>query len=147
MPFGLSNAPSVFQRAMEALLGQLDYVKIFVDDVLIFSPSWELHKEHLQTVLQILQTKGASINFDKSHFAKHEVTYLGIIISRTGIKADISRTAAFRKESAPTKQKHFQIILGFINWFRPYIKNLSTMLATISAKTYPSHGSQMISQY
>lgn len=69
-----------------------------------------------------------SVNFDKSNFGKEEIVFLGHQISSEGIRPEISKIESFRYKQPKTKQQ-LQKLLGFINWFRPYIKNLSTRLS------------------
>ncbi|MGL6130107.1 MAG: reverse transcriptase family protein [Fusobacteriaceae bacterium] len=90
MPFGLTNAPRTFQRAIESIFHDTTFVKIFLDDILIFSKSINEHAEHLEEVLKILKEESISINFNKSKFASREVKYLGLIVNADGIKPDIS---------------------------------------------------------
>ncbi|KAG0436691.1 Retrovirus-related Pol polyprotein from transposon 17.6 [Dictyocoela muelleri] len=68
MPFGLSNAPRTFQRAMNHLIGEYDFVKIFLDDILIHSRDFESHTKYLTTILKIFKNNNVAINFDKSRF-------------------------------------------------------------------------------
>lgn len=134
MPFGLSNAPRTFQRSMNALFGKLSYVKVYLDDILVHSKTEEEHCEHLETVLNTFKNEGIAINFNKSNFFKKQVTYLGHVISSEEIKADTSRISK-SKPQIPTTKKQLQRILGVINWFRPYVKNLSTKIAPLYDKT------------
>lgn len=91
MPFGLSNAPMTFQRAIDHILGKLGYVKVFIDDILIQSKDETQHFVHLKTVLEILQKNVLSINFDKIKFFLSEVCFLGHVISPKGIKPKLER--------------------------------------------------------
>lgn len=97
MPFGLTNAPRTFQRVMNTILGDLFYVKIYLDDILIHSKSIQEHVLHLKTVFQRLTTADASINFEKSNFAQYSVKYLGNEISEKGIKPDVRRVGVYNK--------------------------------------------------
>ena len=55
MPFGLMNAPASFQRAMdEALAGQENSSVTYIDDIVIFSETWEDHLRHVRAVLERL---------------------------------------------------------------------------------------------
>ncbi|KAG0418505.1 Retrovirus-related Pol polyprotein from transposon gypsy [Dictyocoela roeselum] len=105
MPFGLSNAPRTFQRAMNNLLGHLEFVKIFIDDVLIHSENSETHGSHLKQVLEILKENNVSINFEKSRFFKKQVSYLGHIIDKDGSRADVSRLVPLNKLIPNNKKK------------------------------------------
>ncbi|KAF9761084.1 Transposon Ty3-I Gag-Pol polyprotein [Nosema granulosis] len=70
MPFGLSNAPREFQRIMNEKLSDLNFVKVFVDDILIYSKTPETHLKHVDIVLSRLSEEGISINYEKSSFMK-----------------------------------------------------------------------------
>lgn len=132
MPFGLTNAPRIFQKCMKQILGHLPYIKIFLDDILIHSISKEEHVQHIKELLDICQTNHVSINFEKSNFCRREIKYLGHIINQNGIKADISRVSAMEKLGKPQTRKQLQKLVGFVNWFRPYVQNLSTLLHPIT---------------
>ncbi|KAI5175606.1 hypothetical protein PAEPH01_2174 [Pancytospora epiphaga] len=134
MPFGLTNAPRTFQRGMNKLLGDLPYVKIFLDDILVSSTSENIHAQHLIEVLKRLRKAKAQINFRKSSFYERRVTYLGHIIDQEGMRPDISRVNTFKQIQPPKTPKQLQHIIGFINWFRPYIRNLNILLAPITEK-------------
>ncbi|KAF9761101.1 Retrovirus-related Pol polyprotein from transposon 17.6 [Nosema granulosis] len=73
MPFGLTSAPREFQRCMSDLFAEVDFVRIFLDDVLIFSKSTEEHAQHLQIVFDILTSAGASINFENPPFTRNKL--------------------------------------------------------------------------
>ncbi|KAG0438123.1 Retrovirus-related Pol polyprotein from transposon 17.6 [Dictyocoela muelleri] len=133
MPFGLSNAPKTFQRAMNRLLGHLECVKIFIDDVLIHSENIENHRRHVTQVLEILKANNVSINFDKSRFFKTQVCYLGHFIDKDGSRADVSRLVPFHKLISNIKKK-LQRLLGVLNWYRLYIPNLSVKILDFTDK-------------
>ncbi|KAG0420428.1 Retrovirus-related Pol polyprotein from transposon [Dictyocoela roeselum] len=128
MPFGLSNAPRTFTKAIKEIFNDLDYVKIYMDDILVHSESAESHYAHINHVLNLLHTNGASINFEKSKFNQPEIQFLGHTINELGIKANLH---SFNKKTLklPTKNKDLQKLLGFMNWFRPFVKNYA-MLTT-----------------
>ncbi|KAG0435968.1 Retrovirus-related Pol polyprotein from transposon opus [Dictyocoela muelleri] len=117
MLFGLSNAPRTFTKAIRQLLGEMEYVKIYMDDLLIHSSNEETHYEHLKKVLSILHNHGASVNFEKSQFNKNQVRFLGHIIDKTGVRADIT-TFNNSKLVLTRNPKELQKLLGFLNWFR-----------------------------
>lgn len=133
MPFGLSNAPRTLQRVMNRLFEDMDFVKVYLDDILVHSQTKVIHLEHLQKVFTRLKEAGASINFDKSHFMKQSVTYFGNNISGDGIKPDLSRVGIYNN-FYPKNIKQLQRIIGFINWSRPYVRNLLYHLSPITNK-------------
>ena len=83
MPFGLTNAPAVFQRLMERVLAGLnpedgpDFVKVYIDDVLVFSHNLEDHLEHLRLVLLCIREAGLKLKPTKCCFVTTNVEYLG----------------------------------------------------------------------
>ena len=87
MPFGLTNAPATFQRLMECMLAGLTPKQclIYLDDVIIFSASFQEHLQRLGAVFARLEEAGLKLKLAKCQFAKDKVKYLGHIISRNGI--------------------------------------------------------------
>ncbi len=75
MPFGLKNGPRTFQRAMMMLFRKLDFVNVYLDDLLIASQSIDDHVKHVDIVLKILEENNISKNFVKSTFCKPKVSY------------------------------------------------------------------------
>lgn len=81
-------------------------------------------------VLEIIDQEGIAINFEKSIFYQREVNYLEHIISNVGIRADLGRVKALNFPMPPPRTaKELRMILEFINWFRPYVVNLSSEIA------------------
>ena len=133
MPFGLSNAPRTFQSAMLDMLGNLDFVKIYLDDILIHSPSVEAHKEHLRTVFTKLENENVSVNWEKTRLLQDQVKYLGHLISAAGIKPDISRTEAM-KINVPQTKREIMRTLGLLQRFRPYLKDAAELLRFLTER-------------
>ena len=78
MPFGLSNAPSTFQRTMDVLLSRLTWkcCLVYIDDILVFSNSMDQHVKDLKLVFERLRESGFSVKMSKCWFGKKEATYL-----------------------------------------------------------------------
>ena len=108
MPFGLTNAPAVFQRLMSRVLSGLnplegpDFVAIYIDNVLIFSRSLEDHLQHVEKVLDRLQSAGLKLQPVKCHFICKQVEYLGHLITPHGLQPNPSRVRAVTEFPVPT---------------------------------------------
>ena len=90
MPFGLTNAPATFQRLMESCLGDmhLKWVIIYLDDIIIFSKTPKEHIQRLRGVFQKLHEAGLKLKPKKCEFFKTRISYLGHIVSQSGIECD-----------------------------------------------------------
>ena len=88
MTFGFANAPSAFQRAINYVLRDLEFVIVYLDDILILSKTEEEHIIHLRRVFQRLSEYNLKLRFDKCKFFKKELKYLGFILTPEGVKPD-----------------------------------------------------------
>ncbi len=88
MAFGLTNAPATFQRLMETVMGDLHlmWCLIYLDDVVVFSRTFDDHLDRLEAIFQRLAQVGLKLKPGKCHFLKHHIKYLGHIVSEAGIE-------------------------------------------------------------
>ncbi len=94
MPFGLRNAGQTFQRLMYQVLAGLDYVFVYLEDILIASPDEQTHQQHLWAVLERLQEMGRVLNAEKCLFGVSAVEFLGHHITAEGAKPLQQKVAA-----------------------------------------------------
>lgn len=111
MPFGLTNAPRTFQYAMTKIFSDLEFVKIYLYDILVHSKTLEYHFTHLQCVFQRIKTYGMSVNFEKSNFGLEEIKYLGFVINKDGIKANITAISDMELKT-PKTRKQLEKVIG-----------------------------------
>lgn len=137
MPFGLSNAPAVFQRAVHRGLGNLkDTVAlVYLDDILIPSVTFEEGLRNLDIVLAALQEEGFSLNVQKCHFFQKEIEYLGREISGAGIRPGSRKVDALLKVPPPENVKQVRQFLGLAGYFRKFIPNFAAKTACITKLT------------
>jgi hypothetical protein len=90
MPFGLCNAPTTFMRVMNDVFRPFldDFVIVYLDDILIFSGTWDEHVRHVKQVLDTLQREKLYVKLSKCEFGK---TYLGHIVGGGQLKIDPSK--------------------------------------------------------
>ena len=125
MPFGLTNAPASFQTMINDVLREyIDmFVVVYLDDILIFSTTLGQHKEHVHQVLRKLQDANLLVESDKCEFHKQHVKFLGYEITPGFIGMDPDKVKAVREWPHPTNVKEVRAFLGFVNFYRKYVKN------------------------
>lgn len=139
VPFGLANAPMMFQRVMREIINMPKFTRVFLDDILVFSSSIEEHTKHLSIVLQKLKENNIAINVEKSNLYSNEVKYLGVKLNSEGMRPDTSRIKEIEEYKMPKNRKQTQKLLGYINWFRPFLQNLSIRICPITEKLQKKH--------
>ena len=109
MAFGLTNDPATFQRLMERCMGELHvHLKecpIYLDDIIIFSKTFEEHLERLENVFKQLEHHGLKLKGSKCEFFKTQVQYLGHIVSDKGVQPDPDKIFCFEKMVSPFKHQ------------------------------------------
>ena len=85
LPFGVSSAPALFQRAMDSILQGLSGVVCYIDDILVTGANTEEHLANLGKVFFRLREYGLRLNLDKCRFLEESVEYLGYVINKEGI--------------------------------------------------------------
>ena len=129
IPFGLSGAPGCFQNFMETNLADYrDEICIpYLDDLLVFSKTFQQHLEDVRKVLQRLRSKGIKLKPSKCELFRQEARYLGHKITREGYCMDERDKEAvqFLKDKCPTKVGEVRQLLGFISYYRKYIPDFS----------------------
>ncbi len=135
--FGLTNAPAIFQGLVNSVLGDMinQFVFVYLDDILFFSPSLLLHAQHVRRVLQHLLENKLFFKAEKCEFHTTSVTFLEHIISTRGIKPDPAKIEAVAKWPVPDSHKALQRFLGFANFYRRYIMNFGQIAAPLMALT------------
>ena len=134
MPFGLCNAPATFQRLMETILAGLarKICMVYIDDILVFSRTFEDHLSHLKQVMECLDLR---LKPKKCKFVQERVEYLGHMISKHKIEVDPIKVAAIRDFPQPTNLKSLKSFLGFVSYYRHFIPNFSSVTGPLHLLT------------
>lgn len=134
MPFGLKTAPATFQRLMNNVLG--DYINkiclVYLDDIIIFSTSLQEHLESITKIFQRLKEVNLKIQLDKSEFMKRETSFLGHVVTESGIKPNPDKISCVQKFPLPTTQKQIKQFLGLAGYYRKFIKDYSKIARPIT---------------
>ncbi|GFX35251.1 retrovirus-related Pol polyprotein from transposon opus [Trichonephila clavipes] len=123
MPFGLSGAAPNFQKAIDIILKPVigRFVLVYMDDVIITSPSFKDHLDHLNQVFTLLRDAGLTLNQEKCHFARDKLKYLGLIISKDGIETDSNKIRAITEMRPPKNNREVSEFLGMTGWYQKFI--------------------------
>ena len=134
MAFGLTNAPATFQRLMEACMGELHLKEclIFLDDILIFSKTFEEHLSRLEGVFSRLKKHNLKLKPSKCELFMKEVKYLGHIVSENGVQTDPEKVKALKEWPIPTNVKTLRSFLGFTGYYRRFIKNYAKIIKPLN---------------
>jgi len=135
LSFGLCNAPATFQRLMEKCMGELHLREclIFIDDVLIFSKTFEEHIKRLEAVFGRLEQHNLKLKPSKCEFFKTSVVYLGHVVSQEGIATDPEKTAAVKNWQPPNNVKELRQFLGFSGYYRRFVQDYSSLAQPLNA--------------
>ncbi|CAH2220926.1 jg25639 [Pararge aegeria aegeria] len=125
MPFGLANAPAVFQRTINLVLGNLRYnvALAYMDDVLIPSRSFEEGLERLELVLKKFREAGLTLKPQKCYFFENNVDYLGFEISSEGVRPGIKKIESVKNFPKPKDVHNVRQFVGLASFFRRFIRN------------------------
>ena len=137
MPFGLSNAPSTFQKLMEMVLAGLHWTTclVYLDDIVIFSTTVEQHLSRLRDVLARLKKAGLKLKPSKCHILKKCVHYLGHIVSADGVKVDDDKIKCIVEWPTPVNLEELRRFLGIASYYRKFIKGFAHIAAPLHALT------------
>ena len=117
LPFGVSSAPSIFQRYMETLLQGCKGVFVYLDDILVTGGTAEEHMKNLSCVLSKLDLAGARLNKAKCSFMVSQIEYLGHVIDKDGLHLTEEKIQAIKDTPRPTNVTELRAFLGIINYY------------------------------
>ena len=136
MPFGLKNAPSIFQRTMEVVLRSCYlFAAPYIDDVVVFSENGEKHLEHLKEVLEAFRKFGLTVKLDKCSFGKRRLEYLGHMIGNGKLAVPEHRAEAMANYRQPKTKKDLRAFLGTASYYRRFVRNFAAYSSRLSPAT------------
>ena len=130
-PFGLKNAAQAFQRLMDTGCSGLEFVFVYLDDILVSSASAEQHKHHVRTVFHRLASHGLVINVSKCKFGTTTIDYLGHRITSQGAVPLPAKVEAIRMFTRPTTVKGLQQLAGMVNFYHRFVPNAAHIMRPI----------------
>ena len=131
-PMGLKNSPHSFQRLMDHVFRNQDFIQAYIDDLLVHSQNVDQHLTQLKMAFLRLRENNLKINLEKCKFVTPEVTYLGHTLSKDGVRPAMDHIKAVREFPEPQTVKQIREFTGLTNYFRPHIKNFSLLNSHLS---------------
>ncbi|RXN36190.1 Transposon Ty3-G Gag-Pol poly [Labeo rohita] len=125
LPFGISSAPEIFQREMNNLLRDHEGTAAYMDDIIVYGETQEVHDRRLQRVLKTLSDAGLKLNEDKCLLRQTQLRFLGHVIDSHGVRPDKEKVAAIMNVLPPQNVTEVKRILGMVHYLGRYIPGLA----------------------
>ena len=136
MPFGVKNAPAAFQSLMQRILtDQGEWATAYMDDIVVFSSTWQDHIKHIGNVLLALRQAGLTANPSKCRWGGRSVEFLGHNVGTGRMSIPEHRVTALASYTKPTTKKGLRAFLGSIGFYRRYVEKLADQTAVLTPLT------------
>ena len=135
MPFGLKNAPGTFQRLMNYVLQDYigKFVAVYLDDIIIYSKTFESHADHIKLVFNALRKAILKIKLKKCYFFFPNIAFLGHIVGHNGISVDPAKVEKIKNFPKPADLTDLWAALGLFLYYRKFVKDFAKIAAPMTA--------------
>ena len=131
-PFGLRISGQTFQRFIDHVTPGLDFVFVYLDDLLVTSPDHSTHKKHLKIIFARLAKYGNIIGPEKCQFGTTELSFLGHHVCSEGISPLPSAVDAIVNFAKPEKQRALRRYLGIVNYYHRFMPQCAAKLTPLN---------------
>ena len=137
LPFGLTCAPSVFQRLMDLVLCGLSYqtCMVYLDDIIVFAPDFDGHLDRLEEIFQRLRSANLKLHPGKCSLLQRRVAFLGHVVSATGIEVQAEKTDAVKDWPVPRNLREVRSFVGLCSYYRRFVAGFADIAAPLHALT------------
>jgi len=132
MPFGMKNAPATFQRMINRIINSLEGCGGYIDDIIVFSDTWEQHLLRVEAFLSQLRQARLTVNLSKSEFGQACVTYLGHVFGQGKIRPINAKVEAVASFSVPTSKNQLMRFLGMVGYYRKFCRNFAVVVEPLT---------------
>ncbi|GBG64269.1 hypothetical protein CBR_g41190 [Chara braunii] len=143
-PMGICNAPGTFQRAMnmafqnfmrKTRLAQsiINYcVIVYMDEILVFSTSYEGHVQHIEWALHALKDAGFKVAVEKCQFFLTEISFLGHVVTSQGLQPDPQKVTTVKDALVPISITQVRASLGLASYYRRFVKGFAAIVGPLT---------------
>ena len=132
MPFGMKNAPATFQRLINQLTRDLDGCEGYIDDIVIYSKTWQQHLECIRSLFNRLTQANLTMNLTKSEFGHAHISFLGHVVGQGEITPVMAKVEAITSFPAPQTKREVMRFLGMAGYYRKFCRNFSIVTAPLT---------------
>lgn len=130
LPFGLRISGQMFIKCLENSLSEETKrnSSVYVDDIVIGSPTWKQHMVHLEQLFKDIRVSGIKLNFEKTRLARAEVEFVGHLVSAEGVKPLEDKLRIIQKLEKPRNIKQLRRFIGMISFYRKFVRKFSQLI-------------------
>lgn len=132
MAFGMCNAPATFQRLINSVLSGLPHCNAYLDDLIVYTTTWEEHVKSLTQVFDRLAKASLTVNLAKCEFGHATVTYLGKRVGKGQVRPVEEKVSAIVNFPVPTNRKALRRFLGMAGYYRSFCRNFLTVIQPLT---------------
>ena len=133
LAFGMRNAPATFQRLVNTVLAGVPYCNAYLDDLVVYTSTWEEHMSSLKMVFDRLAEASLTVNLAKCEFAKATVTYLGKQVGQGTVRALDDKVKAIAEFPVPATRRELRRFIGMAGYYRSFCRNFSSVIAPLTS--------------
>ena len=139
LPMGITNAPSSFQRSMNVVLEGLNGIicTVYIDDIIIFSDTWEEHLAHLEMVFDRIRKFGMICKLSKCQFVPKTIKVLGYMVEKGEISPNPDKVMVIQNIEIPKNIHEVRSFLGLTGYYRRFIQKYAELARPLTRLTSP----------
>lgn len=129
MPMGLKGSAQTFQRTLQIILSGLQWQTclIYLDDIIVFGSTFDEHLKRVKEVLDCIHQAGLKLKPKKCQFFQQEVTFLGHVVNKDGVKPNPENISKILEWPIPKNVTEIRQMLGMASYYRKFVKDFSAI--------------------